>query len=158
MTEASPGTTTINHVGIIVGDIEAAARAWSETLGVPPPVIRETDGYERAHTEYRGEPTNARAKLAFLVFGQFTVELIEPIDGPSVWRDHLEQRGASLHSIGFRVQDMAGRSADLADRGIPVVQRGEIPGGRYAYFDAVPRLGSLLELLEFDPIEGTTRA
>jgi len=150
MTGTPLGTTTITQIGIIVGDIEAKARAWSEILGVPLPQIRETAGYEETQAEYAGQPTNARAKLAFFDFGQVTVELIEPIDGPSTWRDQLEQHGDSLHHIAFRIQGMGEKIAWLGGHGIPLVQRGEFTGGRYAYLDAVPQLGSILELLESD--------
>ncbi|WP_261327983.1 hypothetical protein [Rhizobium leguminosarum] len=38
------------------------------------------------------------------------------------------------------------------DKGHRLLQRGEFDGGhgRYAYYDAVPNLGVMIELLEFD--------
>lgn len=150
MTDSPLGTTTITQVGIIVGDIEAKARAWSEILGLPMPEIRETAGYDLTRAEYDGQPTNARARLAFFNLGQVQVELIEPIDGPSTWRDQLERHGDSLHHIAFRIQGMGEKVAYLAGHGIPLVQRGEYTGGRYAYLDGVGQLGTILELLEND--------
>ena len=149
MTDTPLGSTIV-QIGIIVGDIETKAKAWSDILGVEHTPIRETDGYDQTQAEYDGQPTNARAKLAFFNFGQVQVELIEPIDGPSTWRDQLEQHGDSLHHIAFRIQGMGEKTAYLAAHGIPLVQKGEYTGGRYAYFDAVPQLGTILELLEND--------
>jgi methylmalonyl-CoA/ethylmalonyl-CoA epimerase len=68
-TEQALGSITITQLGIIVQDIEAKAQAWAEVLGLPVPQIMLTDPYERAHTEYRGEPSEARAKLAFFHLG-----------------------------------------------------------------------------------------
>ncbi len=138
------------QIGIVVSDVKARARAWPDTLGVPLPAIREPDGYEQTRAEYHGQPTTARARLAFLDLGQVTVELIEPIDAPSTWRDQLEQRGDSLHSIAIGVRDVDQAATHFASRGIPLVQSGEFPGGRYAYADTVPHLGAILEQLEFD--------
>lgn len=144
------GTTTIMQVGLIVRDVEAKARAWSELLGLPMPEIMITNTYERAQTEYQGKRSDARAKLAFLHLGQVSLELIEPIGEPSTWNDQLSEHGDSLHHIAFRVAGMPEKVAYLNAKGLPLVQRGEYPGGRYAYFDGVAQLGAILELLEND--------
>ena len=80
MTEATLGTTVVTQVAIIVRDIEAKARAWSQILGLPVPEIIVTDTVDKTQAEYNGQPTTARAKLAFFHLGQLDVELIEPID------------------------------------------------------------------------------
>jgi methylmalonyl-CoA/ethylmalonyl-CoA epimerase len=54
MTEPARGTTTITQVGMVVRNIEAAVRAWSDILGLPIPQIIITDTVEIAHTEYQG--------------------------------------------------------------------------------------------------------
>jgi len=141
----------IAQIAVVVADIETKARAWAALFGQPVPQVRITDSVEVAQTEYRGEPTPARAKLAFFRFGDLAVELIEPIDGPSTWRDQLEAHGDSLHHIAFRVQGMSQALELLEQHGISLVQRGEYTGGRYAYCDAVDQLGLVLELLENDP-------
>jgi methylmalonyl-CoA/ethylmalonyl-CoA epimerase len=150
MTQAALGTTTITQVGIIVQDIEAKARAWSEILGLPMPEIIITDSFELARTEYQGQPTTARARLAFFHMGQVDVELIEPIGEPSTWKDQLDQHGTSLHHIAFQIKGMPEKIAYLDAKGVPLVQRGEYTGGRYAYMDGTAQLGTILELLEND--------
>jgi 4-hydroxyphenylpyruvate dioxygenase-like putative hemolysin len=82
--------------------------------------------------------------------GQVDVELIEPIDEPSTWRDHLDQHGDSLHHLAFRIQGMPQTLAYLHSKGVPLIQRGEYTGGRYAYVDGREELGVILELLEND--------
>jgi catechol 2,3-dioxygenase-like lactoylglutathione lyase family enzyme len=144
------GTTTVVQVGIVVRDIEATTRAWADILGLPMPQIEITDTIEQAHTNYRGQPSTARAKLAFLPLGQVDVELIEPIGTSSTWQDHLDRHGEGLHHIAFRVQGMDERLAYLAAKGVSLVQRGDFTGGRYAYVDATSTLGLILELLEHD--------
>ncbi|MFL5801739.1 MAG: VOC family protein [Roseiflexaceae bacterium] len=150
MTEPALGTTTVTQVGIIVHDIEAKARAWSEILGLPMPSIITTDTLDIAQTAYQGQPTTARAKLAFFHMGQVDIELIEPIGEPSTWKDQLDQHGESLHHIALQVQGMRDKLAYLDSNGIPLVQRGEYTGGRYAYVDGSTQLGCVLELLEND--------
>ena len=150
MTDQALGTTTIVQVGIIVRDIEARARAWADILGLPMPEIQVTDMVDVAQTEYGGSPSPARARLAFFHMGQVDVELIEPIDEPSTWKDQLNQHGDSLHHIAFRIQGMQEKLAYLDSKGVPLIQRGEYTGGRYAYVDGREELGVILELLEND--------
>ena len=150
MTEPTLGNTKVTQVGIMVRDIESKARAWSEILGLPMPEIIITDPVDKAQTEYNGKSTTARAKLAFFHMGQLEVELIEPMDGPSTWKDQLDQHGDSLHHIAFEIKGIQEKIAFLDSKGVPLVQRGEYTGGRYAYLDGVSQLGTVLELLEND--------
>ena len=150
MTEPTLGNTKVTQVGIMVRDIESKARAWSEILGLPMPEIIITDPVDKAQTEYNGKSTPARAKLAFFHMGQLDVELIEPIEGPSTWKDQLDGHGDSLHHIAFEIKGIQEKIAFLDSKGVPLVQRGEYTGGRYAYLDGVSQLGTVLELLEND--------
>jgi 4-hydroxyphenylpyruvate dioxygenase-like putative hemolysin len=76
------------------------------------------------------------------------LELIEPLGGASVWQEALDAKGESVQHIAFWVEGMQ-RSVDfLKSHGIPMVQRGDMGEGQYAYFDAEETLGVTLELLE----------
>ncbi|MGD8463770.1 MAG: VOC family protein [Anaerolineae bacterium] len=150
MTKQTLGTITVTQVGIVVQDIEAKTRAWAEVLGQPVPEIMITDTYELAQTEYKGQPSNARAKLAFFKLGHVELELIEPVGRPSTWQDQLDEHGDSLHHLAFEIQGMSEKVAYLEAKGLSLVQRGEYPGGRYAYIDGNAQLGAILELLEND--------
>ena len=53
-----------------------------------------------------------------------------------------------MHHLAFRLQGMQDQLDMLAAKGIQLVQRGDYPGGRYAYVDSTNQLGLVLELLE----------
>jgi methylmalonyl-CoA/ethylmalonyl-CoA epimerase len=142
------GANVVCQVGLVVHDIERSIEAYSRIFGLPKPEISITDEQEIAHTRYRGEPTNARAKLAFFDMGQVTLELIEPIGGPSTWRESLDQRGEGVHHIAFFVEDTDRTVAFLERNDIAVIQQGDYTGGRYTYVDSASDLGVILELLE----------
>ncbi len=144
------GSTTITQVGLIVSDIEATAKAWARALGVPMPDIVVTDPLEKTDARYHGQPTRAQAKLAFIPLGQVTLELIEPIGEPSTWKEHLDAHGSSLHHIAFEIKGMAERVSALAELDLPLIQKGEYTGGRYAYLDGQKKYGAVVELLEND--------
>ncbi len=142
------GSRVVVQIGIVVKDIEKTSRAYAELLGMDPPRWEMTDPVELSHTEYLGRPSEARAKLAFLRMDNIVIELMEPVGGPSTWKDFLDANGEGVHHIAFEVSGMAKKVADLKARRVPLIQRGDYTGGRYVYVDGVPRLGVILELLE----------
>ncbi len=145
------GTTLVAQVGLVVHDVEAKARAWSDLFGLPMPEIRMTDPSDVTHAQYRGQPTTGRAKLAFFDMGNVQVELIEPVGSPSTWQEQLDKHGDSVHHLAFRVgtvDQMMAKLPGLEAQGLELVQRGDWrPNGRYLYLDAVAKLGLILELL-----------
>jgi methylmalonyl-CoA/ethylmalonyl-CoA epimerase len=150
MSSTPLGSNTVTQIGIIVRNLDEAVEAWSRLLGMPSPDVIVTDAVELTHAEYQGQPTPALAKLAFFQLGQVTLELIEPVGEPSTWRDQLTDRGQSLHHLAFEVQGMAERLKVLAEHGLPLLQRGDYQGGRYAYLDGQQQYGAIVELLEND--------
>ncbi|MGB4703909.1 MAG: VOC family protein [Candidatus Saccharicenans sp.] len=142
------GADKVVQVGIVVKDIEKAARAYAEILGTEVPTRFLTDTLDKAHTEFRGKPTEARAKLAFIELKNITIELIEPVGGPSTWRELLDEHGEGVHHLAFEVKGMDEKIKLLAGHGLPLIQKGDYEGGRYAYIDGTKRLAVILELLE----------
>jgi catechol 2,3-dioxygenase-like lactoylglutathione lyase family enzyme len=145
------GTDVIVQIGIVVADLEAASRHYAGVFGLPLPPIAETRSRDVTGITYRGRPTDGRARLAFFRMGQVAVELIEPLDGPSTWRDHLETHGPGVHHIAFQVPSMDQALAHLSAHRIEVVQQASFRSGRYAYLDSRETLSVMLELLEIRP-------
>lgn len=148
MLQNNLGSTTVAQIAIVVRDIEGASKRWAEILGMPVPNIIITQPGEEVHMTYRGQPSNAQAKLAFFNLGQVQLELIEPIGEPSTWKEALDQNGEAVHHIAFWVEDMQASVDFLKQHGIPMIQRGDMGEGQYAYFDAQDKLGVQIELLE----------
>jgi methylmalonyl-CoA/ethylmalonyl-CoA epimerase len=148
MGEQGLGTNIVCQVGLIVRDVERSAEAYSQVFGLPKPDVSITDPVDVAKTAYRGEATSARAKLAFFPMGQVSLELIEPIGGPSTWQEFLDKHGEGVHHIAFIIKDTNKVVAYLEGKGIEVVQQGYYTGGMYTYMDSAPALGAVLELLE----------
>ncbi|MGZ9585525.1 VOC family protein [Paenibacillus marinisediminis] len=144
------GTNVVTQIGIIVKDIDRVSQAYADFLGVEKPAWFLTDTVDKSQTEYKGASTVARAKLAFFNCGQLQIELIEPDEHPSTWREFLDEHGEGVHHIAFGIQGMKEKITLLANSGIPLVQKGEYTGGRYAYMDSVKDLKVLIELLEHD--------
>lgn len=144
---AKLGENLVVHIALVVRDIEKSSRAYADLFGAEVPKASLTDPLEKTNVRFRGKPTEARAKLAFLRLDNITIELIEPVGGPSTWQEFLEKKGEGVHHIAFRVKGMEENVAVLEKRGGKLIQGGDFTGGSYAYLDMTGQLGVIIELL-----------
>lgn len=158
MSEPMVPERSIFQVCFVTRDIETTKTWLAGLLGMDVPETIVSGGREEAETEYLGAPSDARCRMAFFALDNTTIELIEPDEHPSCWRDFLDRNGPACHHIAFRVGGMTRTIAAFEAGGHRLLQKGEFAGGRYAYVDTEPQLGILVELLEFDrPASGGAR-
>jgi catechol 2,3-dioxygenase-like lactoylglutathione lyase family enzyme len=140
----------ITQLCFVTDDLEKTAKWFGEFLGMPVPEFIISGTRAEADTEYRGSPSEARCRMAFFKLENLDIEIIEPDEHPSCWRDFLEKNGPGMHHLAFKVDGMKTKIAAFDNAGYPLLQKGEFTGGRYAYVDTEPQLGMLIELLEID--------
>ncbi len=142
---ASGNTFTIkriDHIAIVVADIDAALAFWRDTLGL-----------DLTHVE--DVPDQASA-VAFLPTGESEVELVKPTTTDSGIARYLSRRGPGIHHICFEVDDIAAALAALRTRGVRLID--EQPkigtgGKKIAFIHPESTHGVLIELYELSPLE-----
>lgn len=141
-----------SQVGYIVKNIEEARVKYAQLLGVEVPPANPCGVTEHSKTVFRGEPApNAASKLAFFDLSEgVQLELIEPNEYPSTWREYLNEKGEGIHHIAFIVEDMEQAIADCEAEGMTLVQYGNYDdnSGRYAYMDGNKDYKCVIELLQ----------
>jgi hypothetical protein len=138
----------VTQVAVIVKDIDKARTAWAQMIGVEAPGVSVAEGHFSRPTIYMGNPSDAKAKLAFLTMDNLQIELIQPLGGKSTWQEFLDKNGEGIHHIAFQVKNIDGVEKEFALIGMPTVQRGGWDGGAYSYIDGSKEIGCILELLE----------
>jgi catechol 2,3-dioxygenase-like lactoylglutathione lyase family enzyme len=149
--EGVVGTHLVAQIGFIVKDVEASKKKWADFLGVEVPPTQPIGDYAVTQTEFMGKPApEAYCWMAFFEVGPgMQLELIQPNDKPSTWRNFLVEHGEGIHHVAFQVKDSKACRANAEAAGLKLVQRG-IYGdgsGEYNYFDA-PELKCIVEILE----------
>jgi catechol 2,3-dioxygenase-like lactoylglutathione lyase family enzyme len=143
----------VDQVGIVVKDIDEAAHHFRTLLGVGPFRVMEwpIEGIDPEGT-LLGEPAEWRMKLAFAQAGDVWIELIQPLEGESLFSHFLEEHGAGLHHLRFLVADFDAATAALEAAGIERLSSGTGAhvGSRWAYYDTRELLGGLL--IEVRPV------
>ncbi|MFQ3668242.1 MAG: VOC family protein [Fimbriimonadaceae bacterium] len=142
------GNNSIAQIAIVVRDIEQAAKRWADLFGTEVPTPITTQPGLSVHQTYRGKPSDAQAKLAFLNLGNIQIELIQPLGGDSSWQQVLDEKGEGVHHIGIWVENAAASQGFLSERGVEVLHRGDMGDGQYVYFDTAEKYGVMIELLE----------
>ena len=112
----------IDHVGIVVADLDAGLARYRDLLGVEPSVRKrmEKDGID----------------AAMLDLGSTHVELIAPTGPGSTIASFLEKRGEGMHHVAYRVDDIRAALAGLRQAGARLL-------------DEEPRMGVMGHLVAF---------
>ncbi len=137
----------INHVAIVVEDLDAALRFWRDALGLPL----------RRNEINPGEGVN----IAFLPVGESEIELLQPISEDSGVGKYLAKKGQGVHHICVEVDDIEGALERLRAHGVRLID--ETPtigtgGKKVAFIHPESTHGVLVELYEMTPEEPLLRA
>jgi len=152
MADESP-FAKVDHIGVIVKDVDRAVQYY-ESLGIGP---FEKGALQMAYRErtLMGKPFNDdRYKLAIRLgkMGQVKVELIQPVEGDSPWKEFLDTKGEGIMHIAFAVDDIDAEQAKLEDEGLSVIYSSRFQnGGGAAYIDTREVGGMITELVQWPP-------
>lgn len=140
------------QVGFIVKDLDATKKKFAELFGVEVPPSIDGGNFEITKTEYKGAPApDANCHMAFFNLNSgFQIELIEPNEHPSTWREFLEEHGEGLHHIAFTMPGMEKNIEACEALGMTLEQKGFYgdASGCYAYMNGTKDFKCIIELLE----------
>ena len=152
MTEPSRAKIRIQElyqVGIVVHDLEKSMEHYQTTFGIGPWEIMNIDPSTFSDMTYHGRPVEHRFRAAFAMVGSMQLELIEPIEGDTIYSDFLKAHGEGLHHLGhLRVSNLDEAIQAFEKEGFPCLQTARSPAGAIAYVDTAKSLGFIIELLE----------
>lgn len=135
----------INQIAIVVKDLETVAQNYWNILGIGPWSVFDWEGPLVYDRKYYGKSVWAREKIALTQVGNVQLELVQPVDGPSIYADWINQHGEGLHHLNFLVDDVDATEAILGKEGFPSLQSGKFgPSGAYNYID-MPALRTIWE-------------
>ena len=125
----------LDHVGIAVKDLGAALAFYRDALGL--------------EIEAPEEVASQRVRAHFLPVGEAKLELLEATAPDSPIAKYTEKRGAGLHHITLRVDDISAALAQLKARGARIIDEQPRPGAEHslvAFIHPSSAHGVLVEL------------
>jgi methylmalonyl-CoA/ethylmalonyl-CoA epimerase len=143
------------QIGVVVADLDQSIRYLGEIFGIGP--FRIIDWPPQGRTDikkfYHGRPGEFTARMAFTELGPLELELIQPLDGESIWADFLRDHGGGIHHIRFNVDDVKPVQDYLAENGIVSAQHGSgiRPGTTWMNFASEEKIGFVIEIMNALP-------
>jgi len=127
----------INHVAIVVEDMEKSLSFWRDALGI------ELSGLRDVLAE--------KSQVAFLPLAGSEIELVKPTSDDSGIAKYLAKRGPGLHHLCVEVDNIEGMLAQLKSKGIRLINeepRIAADGKKYAFVHPESTSGVLVELYQ----------
>ena len=124
----------IAHIGVVVKDVEQAAKLYRSVFGVEVlPTIDTED-----------------MKVGIVKIGNSEIELMEPTNSDGPTAKFLAKRGEGIHHICLEVDDIKGTLQFLSQEGIELVDKTPRQGleGKIAFLHPRMTNGVLLEVLQ----------
>lgn len=132
-----PKINRINHVAIVVDDMEKSLAFWRDALGIELHEVRDVPA--------------EKSQVAFLPVAGAEIELVRPTSDDSGLAKYLAKRGPGMHHVCLEVDDIDGMMAQLKARGIRLINeepRAAADGKRYAFIHPESSSGVLVELYQ----------
>lgn len=129
----------VNHLGVIVEDMDAAIAGFQDRLGLP---LAKTEVYADI------------LDIAFLPCGDTQVELICPRAEDDPAARYLREHGPGIQHVAFEVEDLEAALAELGERGVDTIGEAPRPGADdtiIAFLDPRSFGGILVELCQPRP-------
>lgn len=136
----------IDHIAIVVDDIEHALNFWRDALGL-----------ELHHVE---DVPDQESVVAFLPAGESEVELVKPTNKQTGIARYLKKHGPGLHHICLEVNNIDDAISTLKEKGIRMINEKPIigtGGKKIAFIHPESTHGVLLELYELSYLEPEIR-
>lgn len=129
-------TITINHIAIVVEDIEKALAVYRDALGLPLDHITE-------------EPAE-QVRVAFLPTANSEIELIQPTTPDSGVAKFLAKRGEGIHHVCLEVDSVDVAIQAMQARGLQILGESRVNqrGDKYVFMHPKSAHGVLIELYE----------
>ena len=143
------------QIGAVVTDLDQTIQALTEVFGFGPFRVFDWPPPDRSDIEeyYYGKRVHFKARKGFVDMGAVELELIQPLEGESIYFDFLREHGPGLHHIRFNIPELEPVVDYLAGHEIKVSQKGSglRPGTVWANFDTERLIGFTMEVMKALP-------
>lgn len=123
--------------------MEEAVKQWSSMFNIKEPEIMIITPSKSLDLTYRGEIAEYGMCMAIIEANGFFIELVEPDNNPSTFREFLDKHGSGVHHLGFEVGEK--RDAIINEletkEGYEMRTIGYYPGSSWTVVDSEDRLG-----------------
>ena len=143
----------VQQVALVVRNLDATLEEYTNRLGIGPWRVMLCEPPRLTDMRIRGEPIGYSMRLAVAQTGRTMWEIIEPLDGPSIYQEFLDEHGEGIHHLVVEHEglDFDEALARFGASGCPPLMEGCLDGIRYAYVESEGPLKTTFELVHRPP-------
>ncbi len=138
------------QIGVVVRDMDRTVKYLTEVFGLGPFqfVTYPPEGREDMQLSYRGEVGHFSHRLAYAQLGSIELELVQPLEGESLFAEFLREHGEGIQHIRFNTADLQPLLTYLSGKGVEPLMSGSSrrPGTRWVLMDTAAQAGFVMEL------------
>lgn len=139
----------ISQIAVVCRDLEKTMETYTKLLGWGPWSVFRHEPPRLHDTVVRGVRVDYTMLGAETHVGDMGFELLQPLEGPSIYKEWLDEHGEGLHHVAVMLHDFD-ESTELKKRfaaiGSPVLMGGRIGETiEFFYLDTEPSLKIILE-------------
>lgn len=140
----------VQQVALVVHDLDRTMAEYTERLGIGPWWVTLYGPPRLTEMRIRGVEVPYSMKLAIAWTGNTMWELIQPVDGPSIYKEFLAAHGEGLHHVLVEHRGTAFEAAidAFSARGCQPLMEGRFGEIRFAYIDTEGPLKTVLEIVD----------
>jgi hypothetical protein len=136
----------IYQLGYVYKDIEKQAKIMKKMFGVSKFTIFDPVDVK---VNYRGVNKTIKMKAGFgTLYDDTQIELLQPVEGESIYNEFLNQGREGFHHILYIVEDLQAVIDKYREEGIEVIQSGKVMTSSYAYMGTEELLGIIIEFAQ----------
>ena len=141
------------QVALVVRDVETTMKWYADEIGIGPWRVALLAPPRLTDMRVRGEPVEYSFTDAVAGTGNTMWEIIEPVDGPSIYKEFLEDHGEGGHHILVQHEGLDFDTAleQFGNRGCAPTMEGRIGDIRFAYLESEGPLKTTLEIIDRPP-------
>ena len=148
MKKSVPPGMRITQVAVVVKDLRKTMEAYHKALGWGPWSVYEHKPPTLHHTTLHGKPTEYSMIGAEVHCDPIDFEILQPLEGPSIYKEFLEQKGEGLHHVSMvnPTEDVDTALSNFKKIGVDVLMSGRLGESiRFYYMDTEPILKMIAE-------------
>ena len=147
----TPVFTQTLQVCVVVRDLDRAMRTYVHEYGIGPWDIYDFNPDTVSGMHEGGQPVERSFRLALAMVGSLQWELIQPLDGESIYAKFLAEHGEGIHHVGVATPDFDGTIAAQKEKGNDVLFGGHYNGVSFAYLSTERDMGVITEIFSAPP-------
>ncbi len=142
----------VDQLGFVVEDVDKIVKDYYELFGIGNWKIYTYGKPLLSFMNYHGTPFEYKARIALSYLGETRIELIQNLEGKTIYTDFIEKHGYGLQHLGIYVADIETTLKEAKSAGFPVLMEGGGFGldgdGYFAYLDTEDQFGITYELIQ----------